>query len=221
MQTPIDIVLVDDHRLFRKGLASILAAYPGIRIAGEAGDGNELFTLLETMAVKPQVILLDLNMPGLNGIETTRKLKALYPEIRILVLTVHDEDRFVAHLIKGGVNGYLFKNAEPEDVYKAITGIMQDGIHFSPAVLRSLQTETKTPHDSSVAGGNFSGFTRREEEILLLICQELSTEEIADKLCLSLRTVNGHKQNLLDKTGARNTSGLILYAIRNQLFLPG
>ena len=213
MNKKIKVAIAEDQALFRECLAQNIGYFENIEVICEAANGAEL---LEKMTALPDLVILDLNMPVLNGIETTQKLKLLFPEIKIIILSVHDEDRFVARLVNLGVSGYICKTSELSELKKAINMVMESGFYFNETVLKALRSEALTKNKTN----DFSlkiDLTQRELEILNLICKEYTTTEMAEKLFISPRTVDGHRNNLLEKTGARNTAGLVLFAVKNNL----
>lgn len=215
----IHVAIAEDQRLFRECLVSLLNGFERIKVNVEVANGKELLAHLYVVAPTPQVVLLDLTMPEMNGLETTRQLKKLFPDIKIIILSVHSEERHIVHMVSEGVNGYLVKNAELSEVIQAVKAVHEKGFYFNEAMLRAIHTGMANKHEKSYNPN--SPLTAREKEILELICQEHTTQEIAEKLFLSVRTVDGHRNNLLEKTGARNTAGLVIYALRHDLFKFG
>lgn len=210
----IKVAIADDQRLFRKGIGSLLSSFASMELLFEAENGEHLLTMVNSNC--PDVVLMDLDMPVMNGIEATERLLAMHPDIRVIIVSVHDEPRFVAHMVEKGVHGYLDKNAEPREVEIAIAAVVQNGFYFNRMMMNAMrkglaEDEPKLPSRSAVS------LTPREKEVLNLICHEYTNAEIAEKLFLSMRTVDGHRTNLLQKTGARNTAGLVVYAITNSL----
>lgn len=210
-------MIVDDHQLFRSGLISLMDSFQDIEVIGEAGNGQELLNLLEDQ--KPDVVLMDLNMPVMDGIETTKAIKAKFPEIKIVILTMQDEDKFIVHLIDQGANGYLLKNSHPDEMVHAIRTVVEQEQYFnqmtSQVLLNSLR-EGRKKHQKPTFSNQLE-LTRREKEVLQLICEGLSNSEISEKLFISIRTVEGHRSNLLNKTDTRNSAGLVAYAMRHNL----
>lgn len=211
----VDIVVTDDHKLFRKGMRSLLSDFKFINTIYEAGSGNELLKLLEETSPLPDLILLDLKMPLMDGIEANKKLKKLYPDIKIIILTMDDDEQIILHMIREGVNGYLMKNAEPEELEKAILKVNEKDFYFSDDISKlilgnfgSNRQQGKTPIEE---------LTPRELKTLELICKEYTAAEIASELKLSARTIEGYRSKLLDKTGAKNIAGLVVYALTNKL----
>ncbi|MEM9824888.1 MAG: response regulator transcription factor [Bacteroidota bacterium] len=214
---PVKIAIVDDQTLFLKGLRLIISTFPDIEIMIEATNGEEL---LQTLTQRqPDVILLDLRMPVMDGVEVTERVKADYPDIKIILLTTYDSDRLINQLMKSGANGYLLKNEEPEVLQAAIHSVMEKGFYFndhvSKALLKGLQKNRQViePWKETVS----LQLTKREVEVLHLICQGNTSAGIAKKLFISIRTAENHRKNLLHKTDVKNTAGLVIYAIRHKI----
>ncbi|QEC53330.1 LuxR family two component transcriptional regulator [Anseongella ginsenosidimutans] len=209
----IKITIVDDQLLFRKGMKELLKSYEELEIIGEAGNGRQFIDSLNNAGVLPHLVLLDLNMPVLDGMETTKILRAEFPDIRIIVLSVHKEESYMAHLVELGAHGYLLKDAEPEEVRKAINSVYENGFYINEGLLRAIQNTLKN-REKGFESIHPSTFTARELEVLELICREFTTAEIAEKLFISIKTVNGHRDNLLRKAQVRNMAGLVVYALK-------
>jgi DNA-binding NarL/FixJ family response regulator len=211
----IKYVIADDHTIFRQGLQMALGDDKELECIGEVSDGNALLTLLETQS--PDIILLDIKMPGMDGREATFKVRELYKNIKILVLTMHDDEQFVLHLMEKGANGYLIKNTDADEIKLAIHTCVENGYYFSDFVnkimLKSLITNSQIP----VQFRDHISLNERETKVLKLICEGLTATEIGKQIFLSPRTVEGIKSLLLDKIGVRNTAGLIIYAVKNSL----
>jgi DNA-binding NarL/FixJ family response regulator len=217
----INIAIADDQMLFRKGMAAIINAFENMSVTCEADNGRKLLGFLETATQRPDAILMDLSMPDLNGIDTMKIIHELYPEQKVIILSIHNEEKFVVHLIELGASAYLFKNSEPEDVEKAIRGVIEKGFYFSEDTLNTFHKRLSNKKTHVSVHDNIPIIlSTREVEVLNLICQELTAQEIAEKLFISVRTVDGHRNNLLEKTGARNTAGLVIFAIKNNLVNP-
>jgi DNA-binding NarL/FixJ family response regulator len=217
----ITIAIADDQMLFRRGMAAIINSFDDMMVVCETDNGRKLLTFLETTTQKPDVILMDLSMPELNGIDTMKVIHEKYPDQKVIILSIHNEEKFVVHLIELGANAYLFKNAEPEDVENAIRGVVEKGFYFSESLMMTFQRRLNNKKTHVSVHDNIPiTLTIREIEVMNLICQELTAQEIAEKLFISVRTVDGHRNNLLEKTGARNTAGLVIFAIKNNLVDP-
>ncbi len=212
----IHVAIAEDQTLFRECLVSLLNGFDRIKVNVEAANGKELLEKLYLIASTPEVVLLDLTMPEMNGLDTTRQLKKLFPTMKIIILSVHSEERHIVHMVGEGVNGYLVKNSELTEVVHAVESVYEKGFYFNESMLRAIHSGMGHRYEKSYNPN--SPITAREKEILELICQEHTTQEIAEKLFLSVRTVDGHRNNLLEKTGARNTAGLVIYALRHDLF---
>ncbi len=212
----IHVAIAEDQRLFRECLVSLLNGFDRIQVGIEASNGKDLLDQLYSASPTPHVVLLDLTMPEMNGLDTTRQLKKSFPDIKIIILSVHSEERHIVHMVGEGVNGYLVKNSELSEVINAVKAVHQKGFYFNESVMRAIHSGMGNKHEKSYNPN--SPLTAREKQILELICHEHTTQEIAEKLFVSVRTVDGHRNNLLEKTGARNSAGLVIYALRNDLF---
>lgn len=210
----ITIGVIDDHILFRKGMISLLEEYPEIKVVLEAGDGIEL---LEKLKVKqPDVLLLDIEMPNMNGIEATEAVRKKYSEIKILPLTMHNEEEFVIHLMEKGASGFLLKDFGIETIVDAIYSAHETGYYFNDKVSKTM---IKNLMRGKVVKPMFNKHVldEREVEVVKLICKELNSKEIGDKLCISVRTIEGIREKILTKTGAKNIAGIVMYAMKNNL----
>ncbi|MCK8494773.1 MULTISPECIES: response regulator transcription factor [Spirosoma] len=217
----INVAIADDQVLFRKGLLSIINGFEGIQVTLEAENGRALLEGLETATSFPDVVLLDLSMPELNGVEVTKRLNSAYPALKIIILSVYGEDRFVIHMIDLGVNGFLFKNVEPLEVERAIRTVVEKDFYVNDIFLTAMKNRMSIKKPRQLLTVDLaSSLTPRELEVLGLICRQLTAQEIADRLSISTRTVDGHRNNLLEKTGARNTAGLVIFAVKNHLLDP-
>lgn len=208
----IKIAIVDDHSLFRKGMASLLEESGEFKVIMEAGDGRELLDKLAES--QPEVILLDLNMPVMDGSETLSHLKDQFPDIKVIILSMHQEDAMILHLMKEGAHGYLLKESEPEEVELAIRSVLENGFYFNDNVSRIMLAglTSKNVVKPRLSGG--VELTDREMEVLREVCLGLTNAEIAEKLFLSPRTVEGHRKNIMEKMNVKNTAGMVVYAIK-------
>ncbi|MET0945934.1 MAG: response regulator transcription factor [Flavobacterium sp.] len=216
MSPAIKVALVDDEVLFRKGIAFLLQREDNIEIIFEASNGEELLFSLEDNEVKPDIIIMDLKMPVLNGVEATKIIRKSFPDIKIIALTSYDSKSFIANMIQVGAVAYLIKNTTPKDLIHTINEVAKKGFYYNENVLKTIQ-ETIVSSKNSKGHLETSFLSPREIEILQLICQQKTTSEIADHLFLSPRTVEGHRNNLLLKTESRNIAGLVVYAIQNEI----
>ena len=214
-QKKAGVIITDDHKLFRKGLAALLSDFDFIEVIGEAGNGMELLDLLTTANSKTHIILLDLHMPVMDGPEVLQEIKNLYPEIKVIILTMEDDQQMIAHLVDEGVNGYLLKSADPNEMEMALKKVIQNDFYFSDSISTLVMKELLN-HKNGQKPFEIK-LTLREQEVLTLICKELTAAEIADQLFLSVRTVEGYRAKLLSKTQTKNMAGLVLYAVKNKL----
>jgi DNA-binding NarL/FixJ family response regulator len=211
----IKVAIADDHKIFRSGVINTLIPYENINVVFEAEDGEHLLQLLEQQT--PDVILMDLKMPNLDGIAATIKVKEKYPDIKIIILTMYEDDNFIVHLVENGANAYLLKNAEPEEIYEAICTTHDKGFYFNEnvnlALLKKVLHKNKQQLKPNLT--NQIQLNEREVEVLRMICNERTTQEISEEIYLSPRTVEGIRQKLLEKINVKNSVGLVLYAFRN------
>lgn len=206
----LKIYIADDHTFVRKAMMRLLNTFHRIGEMNEAADGKELIDLINISL--PDVVILDLEMPGMNGFETAKYLVEHYPEVKILILTMHTEEVFILNLMELGVHGFLNKNAEPEEVERALYSVFDRDFYRNEIVNQALRNGIKrTP--TALAGK----LSPRELEILLLICQELTPPEISARLQISEKTFFNHRANILTKLGVRGNVGLVKYAYQNGL----
>ncbi len=205
----INIVLVDDHRLFRSGIASLIQSMPGYTVMYEAGNGVELSNKL-TPKTRPDIILLDINMPQMNGMDTAKWLKDNHPDVKVIVLSMFEDADKVLAMLKLGVKGYLLKDSEPAEFAQALNRVANNEVYYPPFVTRHLVHIFNNEHDKIK-------LNQRELEFLRLAGSELTYKEIADQMCVSARTVDGYRDQLFDKLQIKSRVGLVLYAIKNKL----
>ncbi|MFY8037598.1 MAG: response regulator [Cyclobacteriaceae bacterium] len=217
----IRVGLVEDQELFRQGLKAILSLHPTIDVVFESADGYSVIEKLNVCPQLPHVLLVDISLPPngkveYSGMHLTNDLAIHFPEIKVLILSVHNDDHLIAQLIQHGAAGYLVKDCDPQEVYNAIGSVYTKGAYINEQTLRAIQGNLGK-RQKSKALPTALNLTKREIEILQLICQQNTTEEIAEKLFISSKTVDGHRNNLLQKTGSRNTVGLVLFAISQNI----
>jgi DNA-binding NarL/FixJ family response regulator len=212
MNSKIKVAIVDDHLLFRKGLALLIESFD-YSIHLECSNGEELITILNKNDL-PDIILMDLKMPIMDGFETILWLKKNYPSIPVLVLTMYDDEKFIIHAMETGANGYLLKSATPGEVQKAIEMVIQNGYYFNDLVNAGLLKNISKSNNKPSLQTNVE-LTQRELEVLKLICEDKTVTEISSEIFLSPRTVEGIRTKLIEKIGARNTAGLVMYAVKN------
>ena len=209
----IRVFLADDHKIVRVGLRGMLSLQSDMTVVGEAENGHDVLDAVGKQVI--DVILMDLDMGATNGIDTTREVKALHPDIKVICITMHEEQQRIIAMLQAGASGYLLKNTGPEQLVAAIRAVVDGKSYFSPEVsvtLLNVFTKAQKPSSQSL-----QGLTQRETEVLRMIAQELSNQEIADRLFISVRTVDTHRRNILEKIQAKNTAGMVKYAIQHQL----
>lgn len=218
MSKMITIGLADDELLFRQGLMAILNRDKRINILFDVSDGNELMEQLRSIVELPEIVITDLKMPGLNGVEATKLIRKEFPQIKIIALTSYFSKPFIVNMISIGAVAYLAKNSTPSLMLTTIEEVSEKGFYYDPQVMKFIHEGLMNPKDKNLKS-NFDTtyFTRREKEVLELICKQFTTNEIAEKLFLSPRTVEGHRNNLLLKTESKNVAGLVVYAINKKL----
>jgi DNA-binding NarL/FixJ family response regulator len=215
----ISIVLVDDQQLFRHGLAGLIQSVPDFELLGEAENGKVMLEKIKTLPNLPDIALVDMHMPEMNGVELNEVLQKEYPSIKVLILSVYDQERFISKMIEAGACGYLTKNCEITELITAIQSTHKTGFYFNNATLQAMRKSAQFKDTDIRNVSNIPiELTSRESEILQLLCLEHTNAEIGEKLYISVRTVEGHRNNLLAKTGCRNTAGLVIFAIKHNLF---
>lgn len=208
----INLLIADDHTMFLQGIMSLLEQEPNINIVDKAVNGNDALEIVKKGIV--DFIILDVSMPEMDGIELSKILKKQYPNVKILIVSTHSNVMIVSRLIRIGVNGYLLKNAEKEELLKAIN-MIASGENYFAEELEEKYLSNSSKIEKQVS--NLTELSSREKEILVLIAHEYNTAEIAEKTFISLNTVNTHRRNLLSKLNAKNTAGLVKYAVENGL----
>lgn len=219
MNNVIKIVLADDEELFRKGIYFLLQREKNIEVVFEASNGAEIIDYLKTCDTQPDIILMDLKMPGINGVEATKIIHKEFSEVKIIALTSYNTKSFIANMINVGAVSYLVKSASPSEMIETINEVSKKGFFYNDAVIEVIQDDILSDNKSNKSAFDEEFLTNREREVLTLICQQLSTNEIAEKLFISSRTVEGHRTNLMLKTESKNIAGLVVYAIQNKLLL--
>jgi DNA-binding NarL/FixJ family response regulator len=214
MSKNIKIVVADDEDLFRNGISYLLMAND-FNVIYEASNGNDLLNFLQNTTQYPDVVLMDIKMPLLNGVEATKQIKKQYPDIKIIALSSYITSTFISNMLRVGAASYIPKNASPQEMIATINNVVETGYYYNSFMRQHISQDKlkNTIHTKSIFDDNL--LTKREYEILQLICQQKSATEIAQLLDLSARTVEGHRNNLLIKTESKNIAGLVLYALRN------
>ena len=211
----IKVAIADDHKIFRKGVILSLRPYTNIKFVQEAENGDELIKAIP--GNEPDVILMDLRMPGKDGIETTKFVSKQYPQIKIIVLTMYEDERFVYHMMENGANGYLLKNAEPQEIRRAIMDVYEKGYYLNNFVNRILLKRSHARQKVVPSLNSEITLNDKERDVLRYICMEFTAREIAQKMEISARTVEAIKDRLMERFGSRNTAGLVFFAVKNNL----
>jgi DNA-binding NarL/FixJ family response regulator len=211
----IKVAIADDHKIFRKGVILSMRPYPNIKFVLEADNGEEL--LMKIPEAAPDVILCDLRMPVKDGIDTTKQITKDYPNIRVIILTMYEDERFVGHLMDCGAAGYLLKSTEPSEIKKAIVDVMNTGFFLNPFVNKVLIKKNYGKQKFNPSLNSEAVVSEREKEVLTLVCMEFTASEIALKMDISARTVEAIKDRLMERFGVKNSVGLVFYAMKNQL----
>jgi DNA-binding NarL/FixJ family response regulator len=211
----IKVAIADDHKIFRKGVILSLRPYTNIKFVLEADDGEEL--LAGIADAQPDVILMDLRMPGKDGIETTKAVSKQFPNIYVIVLSMYEDERFVYHLMENGANGYLLKNAEPIEIRRAIMEVYEKGYYLNNFVNRILLKRSHARQKVVPSLNSEITLSDKEKDVLRYICMEFTAQEIAQKMEISPRTVEAIKDRLMERFGSKNTAGLVFFAVKNNL----
>jgi DNA-binding NarL/FixJ family response regulator len=204
------VYIADDHTLFRKAMVNLLRSFHRVQEVKDAENGKELLTLIKYE--QPDVAIVDLQMPVMDGAETCEQLIKKHPDVKIIILTMHDSNKYILHMMEMGVHAFLLKNTEPDELEKAIYAVIEKDFYHNDlvaAVLRKNVTERKSGQRPQF---RLAELTEREKEILVLICRELTIREIGQKLSLSENTVRNHRVNMMEKIGVNNTVGLVKFA---------
>lgn len=210
----VKILLVDDHKIVRDGIISLLQGEPRFKIIGQAENGIEALEKIEKLS--PDLIILDINMPIMGGLECAKQVSEKFPNVKILTLTMLSEQEHIKNMLSTGVGGYILKNSGLDELINAIDAVMKGQNYFSEEVKNVIMMEmVKKKNTPGKIVGEPIPLTPRELDVLQLIVDEFTNQEIGDKLFISVRTVDAHRRNLLEKTGSRNTAGLVKFAIEN------
>lgn len=215
--SPVRILLADDHALVRAGLRALLAELVDVEVVAETGDGHEALRLLADR--KPDIALVDISMPGLNGIEVALRARKKHPATRIVMLSMHVDDEFVRRALVAGAAGYLVKSADRSELELALRAVARGDTWLSPAISKKVAA-TYANGVQSGAEGPFEMLSARQREVLQLIAEGLSTKQIASRLALSIKTVDTHRTDLMERLGIHGVAGLVRYAIRMGLVHP-
>ena len=216
--TRIKLLLVDDHEIVRAGLCMLFMAEPEVEIVGEAGNGEE--ALAAVRRCQPDIVLMDAAMSGMSGMEATRRIKEAFPDVAVLALTMHEDERYFFEMLNAGASGYVPKRAAPDDLMSAIRVVSQGHIFIYPSLTRLLVNDF-LQRSAAGRGGSLGGLTAREREVLVLIADGFSNKEIAERLVLSVKTVDRHRENIMRKLNLHTRVELTRYAIGKGLISAG
>lgn len=211
----IRLVIADDHEIFRDGLALMLSKQQNIELIGQAENGKQLLSLVREL--QPDVVMTDVKMPVMDGIEATRSLLAENPDLQIIALSMFDEENLIVDMLEAGAKGYLLKNADKQEILDAIHSAYEGKPYYCHHTTSKLASMISKSRFNPYKKRDPLVFTDREKEIIRLICQQLTAQEIADKVFLSKRTVEGHRTRILEKMNVKNTAGVVIYALRHRL----
>jgi len=214
----IHLLLVDDHEVVRTGLSMLLENQNDMEIVGQANNGTQALVLVDQL--KPDVVVMDITLPDISGIEVTRRLKQTHPETAVVALTIHEDEQFFFQMLQAGASGYIPKRAASEDLIKAIRAAHKGEIYIYPSLAKALVSDFLGRSDNGADKTRVNELTPREQEVLSLLAQGLSNEEIAVHLKISKHTVARHRENLMGKLGLHNRGELVKYAIRKGLIEP-
>jgi DNA-binding NarL/FixJ family response regulator len=209
----IRLIIADDHQIFVDGLKALLGEEKNLTIVGEAANGHQVLAILADTPA--DVVLMDINMPGMDGLETTRIIREKYPEVKVLALSMHDSSQYITDLLQAGAAGYVLKNTGKAELLEAIESIHSGIAYYSPSVTATIMQTVRNAKKESAS--DEIQLSKREIDVIRLIAEEHTTQEIADKLFISQHTVETHRKNLLSKLNVRNTAGLVKYALQKGL----
>ena len=211
----IKIAIADDYKIFREGLKKCIANDENLHVVLEADNGEDLINAFSTTL--PDVVIMDLKMPIMDGMEATEIIRKKFSTIKVLVVTMYEDDKFIIHLMEIGANGYLLKNTEPDEIRKSIYSVHENGYYFNDLVNKALLKKLVMKNNIKPSFNQNVELSEREMEVLKLICEEKTAAEIAKEIFLSPRSVEGIRQRLIEKVGVRNTAGLVMFAVKNSI----
>jgi two-component system response regulator DegU len=210
MKKPLKVYMADDHTLFRKAMVNLIRGFENIADVKDAENGKELLTLMKYQV--PDVAIVDLQMPVMDGTETCENILQKYPDVKIIILTMHDSEKYILHMMEMGVHAFLLKNTEPEELEEAIHSVMEKDFYHNDLVATVLRKNVREKRAGLRPVFSPNELSDREKEIVVLVCQELTIKEIGQKLSLSENTVRNHRVNIMEKVGVNNMVGLVKYA---------
>ncbi len=210
----IQVLLVDDHQIMRAGLSALLADEPDIEVVGEASDGREALGLVRTLS--PDIVVMDVGMPEMNGVEATRRIKAEHPRVKVIALSTHTDKRYVHHMLDSGASGYVLKLAAREELLRAVRAASAGKVYLSPEIA-GLVVERSTHGEAGVEPSVYSILGAREREVLQLVAEGKTSAETAKEMRISIKTVETHRRNIVTKLGLHGVAELTKYAVREGL----
>ena len=210
----INIVIADDHEIFLDGLALMLSRQEGFNVCGRASNGKQLVEIVDLE--KPDVVLTDIRMPVIDGIQSTKQILAAHPSVKVVALSMFDEENLIIEMLEAGAKGYLLKNAHKDEIINAITNVYQNKNYYCSQTSFLLATMIVRSKFTPVVQEQII-LNDREKEIIRMICEQKTTQEIADKICLSKRTVEGYRIKILEKIQAKNIAGVVIFALKNNI----
>lgn len=215
MKYNISLVIADDHEIFRDGLVLMLSKQPFITLKGQAGDGNELIDLVKNH--QPDVVITDIKMPYMDGVEATKYITQYYPSCKIIALSMFNEENLIIDMLEAGAKGYLIKNADKQEILDAIESVFEGNVYYCKQTTTNLASMIVKSQFNSSAKKEAIVFNEREKDIIKLICLQFTAQEMGNKLFISKRTVEGYRTRILEKINAKNTAGVVVYALKNNL----
>lgn len=211
----VRVLIVDDHAIVRDGVRMILEAQPDIEVVGEASDGRE--ALEAARQLSPGVVLMDIAMPGMNGLEATAAIRQDLPDVQVLILTMHEDYEYFFEVLRAGASGYVLKGASSDDLVSAIRAVHQGGVYLHPAVAKNLVSDYVKRMEPGEDRARYDGLSDRERQVLKLVAEGETSRQIAEELFLSVNTVQTHRAHIMEKLGLHNRTDLIRYALRKGL----
>jgi two-component system response regulator NreC len=211
----VRVLIVDDHAIVRDGVRMILEAQPDIEVVGEASDGRE--ALEAARQLSPGVVLMDIAMPGMNGLEATAAIRQELPDVQVLILTMHEDYEYFFEVLRAGASGYVLKGASSDDLVSAIRAVHQGGVYLHPAVAKNLVSDYVKRMEPGEDRARYDGLSDRERQVLKLVAEGETSRQIAEELFLSVNTVQTHRAHIMEKLGLHNRTDLIRYALRKGL----
>jgi len=210
MNKKLKVCIADDHTLFRKAMVNLIRTFENVADVKDAENGKELLTLMKYET--PDVAIVDLQMPVMDGAETCENILSKYPDVKIIILTMHDSERYILHMMEMGVHAFLLKNTEPDELEEAIYSVIEKDFYHNDLVASVLRKNVKEKKSGQRPVFTSAELSEREKEIVMLVCQELTIKEIGHKLSISENTVRNHRVNIMEKIGVNNMVGLVKYA---------